>query len=132
MVSRVFHLLAVVYVGVVGCSVPNGDLVADRTVVLLERAPRGVHLQAGVLEEDGELVVRGTVHSEHAHEVVGGHLQVSAVEPDGETFCDVKVSIREERLLAPQMPKRGTFVIRIPGIPQRGTTVLVEYHPPGM
>lgn len=114
-----------------GCSSSKIDLVADKTVTLEERAPEGVHLEAVALDDDGYLLVKGTIHSERASEVVGGHLHVSVVEPSGNLLCELQVSIREERLLARQLPKRGFFMVKILGRPQTGSKLLVEYHPRG-
>jgi hypothetical protein len=130
--TGIFHVMAIACMALVGCSVPKVDLVADRSIVLVERAPKGVHLQAGAIEEDGNLIIRGTIHSEHANEVVYGHLHVSVVEPDGEKFCEVRLSIREERSLVRQLPKRGMFAVHMPGLPQQGSTLVVEYHPRGV
>ena len=128
----ILQIAAIVFVGIGGCAVSRVDLVSDKSLLLVEKSPRGVHLEAQALAEDEDLVIRGTIHSEHANEVVDGHLHATVVEPSGKTFCDVRVSIREDRALARQLPKRGSFLVKIPGTPERGSTLTVEYHPQGM
>lgn len=125
---ELFRVVVLLTLALVGCSKPKVQLIAEKAIVVVEKAPRGVHLEAIALNDEGTFVVKGTIHSEHSNEVVGGHLHISVVEPSGNTVGDVKVAIRAERALARQLPKRGTFIAKLPGTPTPGSTVVVEYH----
>lgn len=103
-------------------TVKNGTLQVERT------APNGVYFSKGyIYEEDGRLVISGTVKSRNLNKIRGGHVDIAIVSPKGDIIQQSSTVVKTGRLK--KLRQQGArFKLTLSTIPPSGSTIRVVYH----
>lgn len=120
-----------------GCASNRTDLVQSGYLSVEPTLTKTLSHAPEVYEQDGGLVVSGTLDSDEATR--GGHIDVSVVAPDGTVAYDATVGYQkpaEYRKVGPRGRPRGarssantTYSVRFPGLPPGGSVVKVRHDP---
>lgn len=127
-----------------GCASSTTDLVRSGYVSLRANEETSQKLQLGVYDNDGALLVEGTVRAREVD--LGTHLDVAIVAPSGELVGDANVNFRRHVSSNARVPGRGAarpirlgaphyhFSLRFPNLPPEGSIVRYSIdnsaHPP--
>ncbi len=127
-----------------GCTSSTTDLVRSGYVSLRVNEETSQKLQLGVYDNDGSLLVEGTVRAREL--TLETHLDVAIVAPSGELVGDAKVNFRRHASSNARVPGRSSarstrtgaqhyhFSLRFPNLPPKGSIVSysIDYsaHPP--
>lgn len=123
--------LVVIMIAVSGCAGNRVNLV-DKGVVSIERMPskiRGVYFHdVQVYKKGDDLVVSGSVKRRYTSVAGGsGHVDVAIINPDGNVVKYVSTAY-SPKVISKRSHSGSYFEVRLPVVPQDGTTVRVAIH----
>lgn len=125
-----------------GCA-RHRDLVATGLVVVEPRIDRNLRNPPDVYEDQGDLVVYGTVQMRSPGSL-GGHVDVSVIGPDGGRLHEAQVAYRPKTTSTSGWAGRrpsvfhrahrrnasfGVYAVRFSGLPPAGSVVKVRHDP---
>jgi hypothetical protein len=125
-----------------GCA-SHRDLVTAGRVAVEPRIDRNLRTPPEVYEDQGDLVVYGTLDM-GASGGLRGHVDVSVVGPDGATLFDAQTNYRAKTVSTPgwtgakhgvfrrahrRNSSLGVYAVRFPGLPPEGSVVKVRHDP---
>ena len=113
-----------------GCSgTKRIDLKKNGHILVKEEVPANMNLVTSVYSMDDSLVIFGSVTKDNLPHKLTGHFHLDISEPNGEMFCKLESNIRSRRDTLRPRHSHNRFSLKIPGIPDNGAVLTINYHP---
>jgi len=111
-----------------GCASNRVNPVKNGTLQVERITPNGVYFSKEfIYEEDGRIVISGTVKSRNLNKIRGGHVDIAILSPKGDIIQQSNTVVGTGRLK--QLRKHGArYKLTLSTIPPPGSTIRVVYH----